>query len=137
MNATKMKTNTKQFQSDIQPVRQRLEQWRQNRRPGDRIPEELWQAMGKLARVHGVNRVADALRVQYCALRDRVEATLSSKPRADADFIEIPVSNVPSADSGCVVELQDRDGSRLTLRLPALTAADAATLIQAYRRAAV
>ncbi len=44
--------------SDLQTVAQRLKTWRGTRRPGQRIPEDLWRAATDLARRHGLSRTA-------------------------------------------------------------------------------
>jgi len=59
--------------ADLASVRRRLERWRRTRKKRGRIPEPLWAAAVKVAGRHGVNRTATALRLDYYALKDRVE----------------------------------------------------------------
>ena len=95
-------------------VSQRLERWRRKRTGRSPIPEPLWIAAGELAREHGVNPVARALRLEYNHLRrmagsDRPRA---GKRRTAVPFVELvaPATVTPS----CVIELE---GQRGTLRV--------------------
>lgn len=131
-----MTTKTKQFSSDIEAVRRALEVWRRTRQYRDRIPEPLWAAMTKLARTYGVSPVSAALRVEYYALKDRVagsqKASLPARPSAPA-FIEL--KPLPASQPvGCSVELEDGDGSKMTLRLDPGSGVDALALVQAFWR---
>jgi len=129
-----MKKQSLEFQSQIEPVRQQLEAWRRTRKHRDPIPPPIWQAMGRLSRVHGISPVSEALRVNYYDLKRRmnplpkVSSNHGSKPPA---FVELNVS--PATGVGCVVEVEDR-GARMTLRLPAGSEADPVGLLQAFWR---
>ena len=57
----------------LEGVRRRFERWRRTRRVRSRVPESLWAAAVKMARMCGVHRTARALRVDYYSLRKRVE----------------------------------------------------------------
>jgi hypothetical protein len=76
--------------------------------------------MVTLAREYGLSPVAQALRVNYTALKRRMVA--SPPPQAGgagplpAGFVEVPVTAWPSAPPW-VIELEDRGGCKLTLRL--------------------
>jgi hypothetical protein len=132
-----MTTQSKEeFSSDIEPVRRRLEAWRRIRHPRDRIPEPLWAAMTQLARIYGVSSVSAALRVEYYALKDRVkgapEPPSVSTPSLPP-FIELkPRPTSPPAS--CQVELEDRSGSKLTLRWDPGSGVDALAWAQAFWR---
>jgi hypothetical protein len=135
MIAAKMKTQSNPFFSELEPVRRRLDQWRRTRRHRERIPEALWAVMSRLARRHGVSRSARALGVGYYDLKQRV-AMPSPSPQTTSErcqFVEVslPVA-APSAQ--CVVELEDPNGIRMVMRLPGATAAEAAALVEAFRR---
>jgi len=54
---------TPNVDSPFAAVRQRFDDWRQTRRRRLPIPEELWGEALALARAHGVNRTAQALRL--------------------------------------------------------------------------
>ena len=75
--------------------------------------------MVRLARRYGLSRVAQVLRVNYTALKHRLVATAAPQaPRSGAiaaKFVEVPMTACPN--SQWVFELEDRQGSKLTLRL--------------------
>jgi hypothetical protein len=135
-----MKTKSKQFLSEIDPVRRRLEAWRKSRKPRDRIPETLWGAMARAARDCGVSRVSTALHVEYPALKARVAAlekairpSLALSPQAFVELKALPV--LPTPTTG-VVELEDSSGTKMTLRMEAGSGLDALALVQAFWRRA-
>ena len=66
----------------LEAVRRRFEVWRRTRRGRERIPVGLWASAVKLAEVYGVCRTAQALHLNYTALKDRIEATRPSDHRA-------------------------------------------------------
>jgi hypothetical protein len=57
----------------LETVRQRFERWRRTREVRSRIPEPLWASAVKVAGTYGIHRTARALRVDYYALKKRVE----------------------------------------------------------------
>ncbi len=46
-------------------LQRRIDQWRANRRQRRPMPEDLWQEAAQIARVHGINPTASALRLNY------------------------------------------------------------------------
>jgi hypothetical protein len=54
---------------EVQPA---LAAWRKQRKPREPIPESLWHAIARVARDHQPSPVAQALRVNYAALKRRV-----------------------------------------------------------------
>ena len=78
------------------------------------IPPELWRQATRLARRYGVSVTSRALRLDYGALRRRLEAEtpparVAATPPA---FVEI----TPSMPNGCVIEVEDARGTKLTVR---------------------
>jgi len=92
--------------------------------------------MVRLARRYGLSRVAQVLRVNYTALKQRLVATAAPQaPRSDAiaaEFVEVPMTACPN--SQWVIELEDRQGSKLTLRLAQNDSAAALALAQGLWR---
>jgi hypothetical protein len=92
--------------------------------------------MVRLARRYGLSRVAQVLRVNYTALKRHLVAT--AVPQAPgsgaiaAEFVEVPMTACPN--SQLVIELEDRKGSRLTLRLAQTHSAGALALAQGLWR---
>src|SRR6266700_3031302 len=60
--------------SNLDEVRTRFENWRQNRRGKQRIPDELWSAAIEVARRDGVNPTAAALHLDGGKLKRRMVA---------------------------------------------------------------
>ena len=109
---------------DIERVRRQLEQWRRRRNRGRRIPESLWKAAVKLARRHGVSKTAQALRLDYYAIKKRLETTAPSRPGREEPggrFVELPLG---VAGPVCVVEVEEERGARLRLELHGLGAGE-------------
>ena len=92
--------------------------------------------MVRLARRYGLSRVAQVLRVNYTALKHRLVATAAPHaPRSGdiaAEFVEVPMTACPN--SQWVIELEDRQGSKLTLRLAQSDSAAALALAQGLWR---
>ena len=57
----------------LEGVRRRIEQWRRTRKVRSRIPGPLWAAAVRMAKSYGVNRTAQALRLDYYGLKKRVQ----------------------------------------------------------------
>lgn len=79
----------------IKPLRPALEQavatvqpalaaWRQKRRRGEPIPEPIWRELVVLARFYRPSPVAQALRVNYTALKGRMRARSPVTPKAES-----------------------------------------------------
>ena len=131
-----MKTiQSKQLREEAEKVRRPLEAWRKTRKVGARIPEPLWTAMTRLATIYGINPVSEILRIPYYALRDRVVAQKTSASAAPpkATFIEFKALAPAQALAG-VLELEDRAGTRMTLRLDSSSGVDVLALVQAFGR---
>jgi hypothetical protein len=107
------------FAAAVAPVQVALAVWRKGRRHREAIPQPLWRAMVPLARAHGVGLVARALRVNYTGLKNHVLTDSVTTPLgvvSQPGFIELPIT--PGlAGSPAVIELEDRLGLKLTLRL--------------------
>lgn len=118
-------------------LRQRFDRWRRTRKVRSRIPEPLWAAAVKLAAKYGIHQTAKALRVDYYALKKRVDGapavTASTLPEAAAGarFLELPAA--AWAGSGeCTLELEDADGAKLRVHLKGFEAPDLAALSRSF-----
>ena len=89
--------------------------------------------MVRLARRYGVSPVAQALRVNYTALKHHLVATATRRTSPlgglAPEFVEVPTTACPTG-SQWVIELEDRGGSKLTLRLAQSDSAAALALAQ-------
>jgi hypothetical protein len=102
----------------VATVQQPLAAWRQQRRPREPIPKGLWRKIVPLARVHGVSPIAQALRLNYTALKSRVVGGCVAAPAGDraSGFVEAPAAPWLVGPQ-YVLELEDRRGAKLTLRV--------------------
>lgn len=109
--------------SRMNEVRRRIEHWRRTRRCRTAIPEELWLAAAAVARVHGVNATADALRLDYYRLKSRMSNSAPAAPRP-VTFVEaqVPPPAPQSSRDEVLVELERVDGGRMRARVSTLDA---------------
>jgi hypothetical protein len=127
-----MKTNERLL-CELQPARDALQAWRLIRKHRQPIPIEVWEKILPLARTHGVNAVAVALRLNYRALRRKLGEP--SIPRPDAglpSFVEVRPGSSPHAPPSCVAELEDLKGRKMTLRFARSHEMNALALAQAF-----
>ena len=93
--------------------------------------------MVRLARRYGLSPVAQVLSVNYTALKHHLVASAvpqtSRSGAIAAEFVEGPMSARPSGWQW-VIELEDRAGSKLTLRLAQTDSAGALALAQGLWR---
>jgi hypothetical protein len=120
--------------AEVRDVLHRLEGWRRGRKHRSPIPEFLWRSAAKLARQHGVSRVAKLLRLDYYVLKDRAD-TLGRDKRGRAEakpsFVEMPSFAAP-LDSECVVELEHPDGARMRIQVKGGGALDLGVLSRIF-----
>jgi len=105
----------------LSDVRRQFEHWRRSRRRGTRIPEALWRAAASAGREHGVSKTSQALRLDYYALKERVESSgpeerSAVEPLSEIKFLEIPLG-APSGRPECILEFEDGHGARLRVEL--------------------
>lgn len=134
-----MKTNERLF-SELQPARDALEAWRQIRKHRQPIPLDVWDKILPLARTHGVNAVAVALRLSYHALRRKLDGPSGTGPTvglaAQAGFVEVRPAGWTSPPPSCVAELEDPKGRKMTLRFARPQEMNALALVQAFWKGA-
>ena len=139
--------NTRQkrnYPARLEGLRQRFERWRQTHRVRSRIADPLWTAAVKMAGAYGIHRTARALRINYYALKKRMERESAAasgllEEGASATFIEFPPP--VSVDFGkgvsgpceCTLELEDACGVKLRLHLQGIAAPDLAALCRSFR----
>ncbi len=136
---------TRGLPARLENLRQRFDRWRRTRKVRSRIPEPLWAAAVKFAAKYGIHRTAKALRVDYYALKKRVEqkaaiagtqqerAATASKAAAaaEATFLELPAA--AWAGSGeCTLDLEDAGGAKLRVHLKGFEAPDLAVLSRSF-----
>ena len=131
---------TRQKMRDLPPglekTRQRFAHWRQTRKTRSRIPEPLWTAAARMARLHGINRTAQALRVDYYSLKKRAENQASSASEtygaATPTFLEL-ATPVTASSCECILELEDVAGAKMRIHLKGVGVPDLAALTRSFR----
>ena len=108
-----------------------------------RIPEPLWASAVKLAAKYGIHRTAKALRVDYYALKKRVEqkaaiagtqqepAATASTAATETQFLELSAA-AWSGSGECTLELEDAVGAKLRVHLKGFEAPDLAALSRSF-----
>jgi hypothetical protein len=121
----------------LEGLRRRFERWRRTRKVRSRIPEPLWASAVKLAGRYGTHRTARALRVDYYALKKRIEgeaaATASNAPEGTdrRAFLELPAAAWVGAGE-CTLELEDASGAKLRIHLKGFEAPDVTALSRSF-----
>ena len=122
---------------DIVALGQRVKSWRNDRKKRSPMPESLWQEATRLARTHGVSSVCRHVGLGYTSLQKRVAAAedgSSQEPAEEGGFVELSAAQLLGASAAqTVLELSDRDGTRLTLRLAPGSEVDVLGLVQGFR----
>jgi len=120
--------------AEVKGVLRRLEGWRRVRRHRTPVPEVLWRSATKLARQHGVSRIAKLLRLDYYLLKERLDTfdpDRRGRSEAKATFVEVP-SFTPPPDSECVVELEHPSGARMRIHVKGGPRADLGALSRIF-----
>lgn len=119
----------------LEATRRRFERWRRTRTGRSRIPDTLWTAAVQVAGHYGLHRTTQALRLDYYALKKRVEdAAFDREPdrEAAATFFELSTP-VSSGVSEYIVELEDPGGARMRLHLKGGAVPDVTALVRSFR----
>lgn len=116
-------------------LQQRLEQWRATQPLRTKLPESFWQSAAELARRHGLNPTARALRLDYTALKRRVSGSLSrSGKSAQAAFVELVGPGTAKLEE-CIIEFESLSGTKMRIQWKASVPPDWSTLLRAWRDA--
>jgi hypothetical protein len=127
----------RQVTAEVKRVRERIERWRKARVPGGSMPGGLWAAAVALGRRNGVYPTAQALGVDFGALRRRLaerDAREDAGGRDPGGFVELRGAQLlgVNAAAGSMVEVSDRTGLRLTIRLTSNAPLDVAGLVACF-----
>ena len=120
----------------LQLLAQRLKAWRATRTPGQRVPEDLWKAAAKLARVHGLSRTAAALKLSYYDLQRRL-SDIGGPRRGRVPavrFVEVAPPTPTGLSEHGTLELVQVSGARLSLRLPNASAKELLPVVKLFLR---
>ncbi|MGD1084950.1 MAG: hypothetical protein ABSA47_09405 [Verrucomicrobiota bacterium] len=89
MAATKTTSLDPAFAVAVAKVQPALAAWRSGRKPREPIPETLWQDLVRMARAYRPSPVAQALRVNYSALKRRVLTNPPASPARTGDPVRL------------------------------------------------
>jgi len=129
-----MNTASSRSAMPLTEASRRFERWRRLSRRGKRIPAELWSLAVELAREHGVSKTSASLRLEYAALKRRLEAEGAGVEERRPRFVEVALGSVPA--TACVVELADGRGLKLRVELPDRAAAQLSAVARSLWEAA-
>lgn len=119
----------------LRALRERVEQWRQQRgRRGERIPEELWNAAVEAARVEGVHATCRALRFNAYSLQARMPPEPSEGPSERSEtgaFVELAMGPLGSGGK-TIIELEGPGGGRMRIDVTGTSTVDIVGLAQAF-----
>jgi len=115
----------------LEEVRRKFEVWRNANKPRSPIPSRLWDLAASLATRHSVHEISRALRLNYAKLKNHIGMTV--KPAAKAapqPFVEL---SFPYArESECLVDMENRHGDRMRIRLSGERTLDLLSLGKAF-----
>lgn len=111
----------------MQETQLQFENWRRERKRGERIPENLWAAAVELAKQHGVWPTARSLHLDHSRLKRSV-GNVEEEVKNGAFIEVIPQGAVFCA---CTVEMEDGRGARMRIELKG-AAADVAALSRTF-----
>jgi hypothetical protein len=119
----------------LEGVERRFKRWRQTRRIPSRIPGRLWAGAVKMAGTCGISHTAKTLRVNYNALKKRVDEAAAARGEPEraavATFLELaPPARVGSCQ--CTLELEDSSGAKMRVHLQGAEAPDLAALSRSF-----
>jgi hypothetical protein len=123
------------LQSLLEGYEERFNRWCQTRRSSERMPEALWAEAVNMAKQHGVEFVAERLRISEDELMRRLGYDNSLTYEGVPDFVELFAPHASSV-SACIVELSDARGTKMRIELKVNDMASLANLSSALWRAA-
>lgn len=122
-----------QLPADLIRAQQRFQAWREQRTPGTRIPQPLWDVAVQLVKIHGVSRTAAALRLDYYSLKQRAEDVAAADSPASSPFIEVTPPLLLARQ--CHFEFENRSGVVIRVQLVGYDAADIEALSRGFGNA--
>ena len=120
-----------QLPPDLVRGQRRFQAWREQRKPGDPIPQALWAMAIRLAKAHGVSRTAAVLHLDYYRLKNRAAAAPASEPRPSGPaFVELTPPTIVAKQ--CQFEFDNGSGATMRVQLVGYDAADIEVLSRSF-----
>lgn len=143
---------TRDLSARLEGIQRRFKHWRRSHRVRTRIPDSLWKAAIKAARMYGIHRASKVLRLDYYSLKKRLEeqtvpesqaaertAATQRRPRTRAarlgpSFLEVAPLSLPNCGAvspaccECTLDLEDVEGAKMHIHLKGIQPPDLAAL---------
>lgn len=113
--------------AEIEQARLQFENWRRERKRGQRIPENLWAIAVELAKQHGVWPTARELHLDHNRLKHRIGNGEQEGERSG--FVELISQGAMLCT--CTVEMEDARGARMRIEVKGV-AADVTALSRTF-----
>jgi hypothetical protein len=111
---------------------ERLSAWRNTHRLRTPLPPELWNRAAELATEQGIGKTARALRLDYTALKKRVNTrTFERQAPSVPQFIEF-FSPLSAQIAECTLEVESPQGARLWITMKHVAASGLASIIREF-----
>jgi hypothetical protein len=119
MESTSKAVQTAGCSEGLLRLKRQFDQWRAERRVGERIPSDLWAGAVAASGEHGAYRVAAELHLDYAVLKRR--AALAGGKTSAAElaprFVELFAPAARAAPPACVIEMGNARGARMRVEL--------------------
>jgi hypothetical protein len=104
---------------ELEELRGRFDQWRQNRKKGSRVPKELWDSAVRLSKDYSASQLSRVLRLHYSQLKKRIASMSPTREceeqnAAPPAFVELDTSQ-PMFPAECLVEFEDSRGVKVRM----------------------
>ena len=113
--------------AEIEEAQLQFENWRRERKRGQRIPQSLWATAVELVKQHGVWATARALHLDHNGLKRRVRS--GEDEEKSGGFVELISQGAMRCT--CTVEMEDARGARMRIELKG-AAADVTELSRTF-----
>ena len=115
---------------DLVRARSRFQVWREQRKPGSRIPLPLWATAIRLAKTHGVSRTSAALGLDYYSLKKRAEVVVAPSQASGPAFLELAAPVMVAKQ--CRLEFDNGSGATMRVQLVGYDTADVEALSRSF-----
>jgi len=121
---------TRPLPGDLARARKQFQAWRSHHEPRSRISDALWKLAVRLANLHGINRTATALGLDYYRLKKQMGTAAGQPRQGDPAFVELPSPVVVGKQ--CLLELDSGSGATKRLQLLGYDATEIESLARAF-----
>ncbi len=120
------------FSKATDELREQLYKWRKSHRPPTPLPQELWDRAAELATELGLWKTARALRLDYAALKRRIDTRISKRPLSPVpQFVEL-FAPLSGQIAECILDVESVRGARLRVEMKNVAASGLASIIREF-----